>query len=109
MEWFTLALAGLMYSYCAYLSYNDVMRNTWYYVPLCVFMGTVLSMVWFGMCWYLDDKHKIYVYSLCWDVVMAGVYYIFPVLFLGVKLDRWSLCGLFLILLGVAIIKLRAS
>lgn len=108
MEWLALAFACMLYSFCAYLSYNDKMRDEWYYVPLCIFMGTIVSTIWFITCRYLDDKQRIYVYSLFWDLMMGGVYYFMPLLFFGVRIDRWSLFGLFMVVAGLTIIKVRA-
>ncbi len=109
MEWLVLLLVAGIYCICSWLTYSEEMRNKWYFMPLAVVLGTVVSVIWFLMVKYLDDKQKIYVYSLCWDFMMMFVYYLYPVALLGVKLDKWSLVGLGMIVGGIAVIKLRST
>lgn len=108
MEWLSLILVGFIYCICSWLTYSEDIRQKWYFIPLAVLLGTIVSLIWFCTVRYIDNKQKIYVYSLFWDFVMMGVYYIYPIIFLGIKLDGWSVFGLFLILTGVIIIKLRS-
>jgi hypothetical protein len=60
------------------------------------------------MARYLDNKQKIYIFSLLWDTVMVLVWYFIPILFFGVKIDRWILLGVLLMVLGLSIIKVRS-
>lgn len=107
MTWFLLLLATLLYSVCAYISYHDGLRQKWYFVPTGVILGAIVSTIWLIAIRILDDKYKIYVYSLFWDFVMLSVYYFLPAVAFGIKLDKWSLFGLFLIACGIAIVKTR--
>ncbi len=108
MEWLGLLLVGLVYTIGAYLSYGDEFRQKWWFIPVCTVLGTISGTMWFIMVKLIDDKQRIYVYSLMWDMVMMSIYYLFPLLFLGVKLDKWSIFGLCLMICGLTIIKVRA-
>lgn len=108
MEWFTLLLVGVVYTISTYLTYSEDIRQKWYFIPLAVLLGSLTSVLWFCTVRYINDKDRIYVYSLFWDFVMIAIFYLYPVLFLGVKLDKWSLLGLFLVLVGIVIIKIRS-
>ena len=103
-----LVLAGILYVFAAYMSYSEGMRREWWYVPLAVFVGTIASTIWFWTVRYIDDKDRIYVYTMFWDFVLCAVYFVVPLLWFGVKLDRWQLCGLLLMIIGLAVIKLRS-
>jgi multidrug transporter EmrE-like cation transporter len=107
-EWLVLVVIGLLYVCSAYLSYNEEWRRTDWFWPVSVVLGLVISSVWFAMVKYLDDKQRIYVYSLCWDSLMCGTFYLVPLIFFGVKLDRWSVLGLILMIAGVMLIKVRS-
>lgn len=107
MEWFFLALIACVYCSSAYLSYNQDFRRASWYWPTCVVMGLLTSGVWYAMVKYLDNKQRIYVYSLCWDTVMCCSFYLVPVFFFGGKLDRWAVFGLILMLVGLAVLKIR--
>lgn len=102
-----LAIAGCLYILVCWLGYNDEFRKTAYFVPVATAIAALVNLLWFTVLRTLDDRQKIYVFSMCWDAVIVGVYYSIPVLFLGVKLDRYGLIGVFLILCGVCLLKLR--
>lgn len=108
MQWGALAVAALLYMVSAYLTFSDKYRNAPYFLPACLGIGVLTASIWFGMVKYLDDKQKIYFFSLCWDTMMVMVFYFLP-LFLGVKLDKWSLFGIGLMLVGLSIVKLRIA
>lgn len=108
MEWFVLLFVSLLYAVGAYMTYTEEARKQWWFIPFAVGLGAVVSTLWFLMVRWLDDKQRIYVYSLFWDAIMIAVYYFLPPLIFGVKLDKWSLVGLALIVGGVALIKVRS-
>jgi hypothetical protein len=85
------------------------MREKWWFVPLSVGIGTIVSTIWVLTIRYLGDKQKIYVFSLFWDFVMMFVYYLLPVVWFGVKLDKWSVGGIMLMVLGLVVLKMRAT
>ena len=106
-EWLILAVIACMYCVSAYLSYSEGCRRAPWYWPVSILVGLVISATWYAMVKYLDDKQRIYVYSMCWDTTMCCAFYITPLVFFGVKLDRWSVVGLAFMLTGLAIIKSR--
>lgn len=107
MEWFWLAVTSVIYVICAYLTYKEEWRNESWYLPVCFFFGTVLVVIWYMVIKYIGDKDRIYFFSLCWDAVMVAVYYILPVLVFGVKLDRYGIGGLCLMIAGLALLKMK--
>jgi hypothetical protein len=108
MEWVLMVLGCLTYCVCAYASYNDELRRQPYFVPVAIFLGTIVSTIWFMAVRYIDDRQKIYVYSLFWDLMLLSVYYFLPVAFFGVKMDKWGLLGVFIAFAGLCLVKARA-
>lgn len=109
VEWAILFLVGLIYLGSACFSYSESCRQSPWYWPISVFLGLLVSCIWYGMVRYLDDKQRIFVFNMCWDTMMCMAFYVTPIVFFGVKLDRWSAFGLFLMVFGLFIIKVRAS
>lgn len=107
MEWIVLLFASLLYFARAYLTYTEEARKQWWFIPFAVGLGVITSIMWFSIVKWMDDKQRIYVYSLFWDTAIIAVYYLMPPLLFGVKMDRWALLGLALIVGGVVLIKTR--
>lgn len=107
MEWFWLGITGIMYVIGAYLTYKEEWRNEPWYIPVGVLFGSSLVLIWYLVVRYIGDRDRIYFYSLCWDVVMVGVYYILPVVLFGVKLDRYGIAGLCLMIAGLFLLKVK--
>lgn len=108
MQWWMLLLSFFMYCVCAYFSYSDEMRKKPWFIPVAVGLGTVVSTIWFITVRWLDDKQKIYVFSLFWDFVMMFVYYFLPIVWFGVKLDKWAAVGMLMMVAGLVIVKARS-
>jgi hypothetical protein len=106
--WWTLILVAILYLVSAYLSYADEIRQGRWYLPVTILLGLAGTSVWVWVARELDDNKKIYVYSLCWDTIMVTAFYVVPLFFFGVKIDRWSMVGLALMITGFLIIKCRS-
>lgn len=107
MEWFWLVIAGIIYSICAYMCYHESFRNSQWYMPAGLILGFMAVIIWFSTVRLIGDKHRIYFYSLMWDAVLVGVYYVIPILFFNVRLDKWGIIGLALMTLGLVLVKMR--
>ncbi len=53
----------------------------------------------------LDSKARVWVFSLCWDVVMLFSYYAVPILVLGVRVSPGVLAGMLLVVAGLVLVK----
>ena len=76
-------------------------------MPLGVFMGCLLSVIWFWVAKHIHNKDKMYIFNLTWDSMMLLIYYLLPLIFFGSKLDRWGWIGLGLITLGAVILRIK--
>ncbi len=108
MEWLFLALAALLYGVGCWLTYANDLKKFWWYIPLGVFFGCLINVVWFVAAKAFPDKHRMYIFSLLWDAGLMLIYYGLPLLLFGVKVNRWTVGGMMLIVVGAAIIKLKS-
>lgn len=108
IEWSLILLAIGLYCCSSYLSYSDAWRRSPWLIPVGMSIGIVSSIAWFMLVKQVDDKQRIYFYSLIWDTIICSCFYIVPIIFFSVKIDRWSFLGLALMICGLVIIKLRA-
>jgi hypothetical protein len=105
MIWLTFILAFVLYAASAYLSYHKEWKSSNFYFPLGIFVGLLITTLWFWLVKNMDDKNEIYFYSLVWDAIMIGVFYIVPIIVYGVNINKIGLIGLFLIICGLIIFK----
>lgn len=109
IEHLILCVATLLFGIGCWATYNDNIKNSIWYYPLGVSLGTITATLWFYVCTLLPDKNKVYVYSLFWDTIMVMVYYGLPILFFGVKLDKITAVGSTLILAGIMVLKFKTN
>jgi hypothetical protein len=107
MEWASLALITVIYLICAYLTYHRDLHDKPWYMPVAIAFGTTTVVIWYYMIRHIGDRDRIYVYNMCWDTIMCGVYYLLPIFVFGVKLDRIGVFGLCLMIIGSVILKSR--
>jgi uncharacterized membrane protein len=101
MEWLLFCVAFVTYILACWLTYHKDYQAHWSYL----WVGAALSYIWYQSAVLMGDKQRIYFYSLCWDIMMVGIYYFMPILFFGVKLDWRAWVGTALITAGVLIFK----
>ena len=104
---FSLLIIAIIYSLAAYVSYVEGWRNTGWFWVINIIIGLISSIIWCWMVGYIDSKDNLYVYNLFWDTIICSIFYIFPILFFGVKMDGWGIAGLSCIIVGLVIIKCR--
>ena len=107
MDWVFLLLAAILLAISCHLGYWEFFRRSDYFYPISFMVGSAITILWYTSVRYLDDKHRIYVFSMLWDVTMIAIFYLIPIMFYGVQLTRWGILGLFLVLVGVVILKIQ--
>jgi len=78
-------------------------------MPTTIIIGLICSIIWNSMVKYIDDKNKIYFYSLIWDISTIFIYYLYPILFLNIKLHKLGIVGILMIVVGLVIVKLNMT
>jgi drug/metabolite transporter (DMT)-like permease len=107
--WIILLLIGLIHTVICSISFNKNIHDRWWYFPLGLCLGISSNALWLFSAKLLGEKNEIYIFSLLWDCVMVGVYFLVPVFVFGIKLDRIGIIGLILVLVGTLLIKIRLS
>ena len=105
MEIISLIIITILYIIGCMISYSDDYRKAYWFVPIGVFIGVLINLVWVYTIKYLDNNQKIYVFGIMWDALMMTTYYLLPILLFDVKLTKTTIIGLILILSGVVILK----
>jgi hypothetical protein len=90
------------------LTFNKSYHDKWYYMPFGLFVALMCNLLWYGSAKYLHDEKKVYIFSLYWDFVVCSIYLFFPLIIINTKLDKWCYIGIFLMFLGMLIIKIKS-
>lgn len=106
MEWIFLAVVAVAYLIQIHYSYNVADKTGWNFFAVNFGASVFVSLIWYWICRNLD-KDKLYIYSLTWDTMVTCLFYFAPILFCGMKIDRWGICGMLMMIAGLVIIKIR--
>lgn len=85
----------------SWASFTERARQSLYYVPGMVVISVLTGALFAAGCQYLDDKRKIFYFSLYYDVMVATAYYLLPLAFFGCRVSPQAVVGGFVILTGV--------
>jgi len=102
-------LAVCIYFCSSYISYSDAWRKSGWFIPVGVVIGLIASTCWFILVKYVNNNQRIYVYSLFWDAIICWSFYVVPLIFFNIKIDRWGFLGLAMMVAGLTIIKIRSG
>ena len=67
--------------------------------------GGISNILWFLSAKIIGNHKEIYLYSLLWDFVVIGVYFILPIILFDIKLNKFGIFGLILMLVGILLVK----
>ena len=107
MEWLIILAVMSLYSISLIVCYDDVARNTWYYPFLSVGLGLIISIFWVLGVKYLDNKDRIFFFSLCWEFSVIFIDYTIPLVFFGLNVNKYVLMGSLVVAAGLTIMKLN--
>ena len=92
----------------AFVTFHEPVHKSRWFIPAYLTAGLACNIIWCVVTrYYLEGKDRIYSFSLMWDTVIVLVWYLIPLFAFGVKIDKWGVLGLALMILGLAIFKLR--
>ena len=96
---FLLCCAG------SWLTYSDSRRQASWYPWVMVLLGAGCAYLFSLGAQWLDDKVRVYVFSLVYDCLMVAAYYVLPLVVLGVKVSPGVAVGAGLVVAGLVVIK----
>ena len=87
------------------LSYTDSFRRTWWYMPLFTVLGCIVTCLFAWGVKLLDNKEKVYTFSLYYDTVVMAAYYLLPLLIFSTRPSPGTICGAILVVVGLFVVK----
>jgi len=106
MQILFLSAVALVYFAYAYLAFSDINKNGLTFFLLSMVVGAFYSLLWYWSSRLITEKSDYFLFVLIWDFVYIGVFYLTPVLFFGVKLDKWGIIGMLSMIAGLLIMKI---
>lgn len=107
MEWIYFLIAAIIYLFASWMTYSDSAKQAAWYIPVGIFVGAVLSCLWYLAARLITVKEKMVAYSMAWDSMMMTIYYLMPLIFFGARLNAWGYFAMFMILSGIVILKMK--
>ena len=107
MECVIILAVMTLYSTSLMLSYNPDTRNSWYYTLLSLAIGLLVSTLWTLGVRILDNKERIFFFSLCWEFAVIFIDYAIPLAFFGLNVNKYVILGSILVATGLVIMKLN--
>ena len=107
VELIVLFFALILSSASCYVSFNKNLHDKWFYIPVGITIAFITNFIWYNSTKWIGDEKKIYVFSLVWDFIVCLVYLFLPLIMFKIKLDKVSVFGLLLMLIGLIIIKIK--
>lgn len=96
---FLMCVAG------SWLSYSDAARRSPGYVWWMVLLGGACAGLFGWAARALDDKAKLYAFSLFYDSLMMAAYYLLPLALFGARVSPGVLCGAALVAVGLLVVR----
>lgn len=107
VEIISLILATIFQICICYLTYSKELYNKWYFIPCGLFLSLMNSMVWLQTTRYLNDPKRLYIFSFAWDLMICSVYFLVPIFVAKIKLNRFELLGICIMVLGLLVMKIK--
>lgn len=107
MEWLIIFAVMVTYSSSLALCYNDDLRRSWFYPWLSIGIGFVISSLWMLGVRTIDNKERIFLFSLCWEFSVILIDYLVPLVFYGLNVNKYVVLGSLITALGLTIMKLN--
>ena len=87
------------------LSYSDDARRHWSYTPWMIVLGAVCAGLFAWGAQLLDNKGKVFVFSIWYDSLVLACYYILPILIFGTRVSWGVMLGAAFVVAGLVIVK----
>ena len=87
-------------------SYSPIYRNNNAIIYAAILNSIISNVAWVLLVKIGVDNHRIFWYSVLWELVMIVPYYIVPLFFFGLNLSIVQLFGLAAIIIGTALLRL---
>jgi len=107
MELIILFLVVLIYSASLIITYSDDIRRSSFYIPLSLVASILIGLLWSTGIKHIDNKDRIFLFSLCWEFMILIIDYIVPLIFYSLSVNKYVILGSFIVAVGLTIMKLN--
>lgn len=107
MEWLLLVICQILYVLGCWLTFGNEVKDRWWYVPCGALLGVLTNICWYVAAQMVTSKEDMYFLSVIWEGLLIAIYFLMPVLFMGVRLDKYGIIGLCLMAAGAILLKVR--
>jgi hypothetical protein len=87
----------------AYTSYTR--KDEPYFTAVFMLSGNLLLVTWICLVRSLNTSRQIFTAGFVWDSICTLVYIFVPVMFCGLKIDKWAVLGVLLTVVGLVILR----
>jgi hypothetical protein len=89
-----------------YILYYKEIHSKWWYMPLALLIGFLNNCVWFYAAKIQEGRKDMYVFSAFSSVFITCVYFLLPIVFFSVKLNKYEILGITLAITGLILLKI---
>lgn len=104
-----LSTASILYAIFTWYTFNDEIRQSPYFFVIGLAYAVLANFTWIILVRNINDTRQILFYSLAWDVLMAVIGWMIPIIFYHARLTLTSSLGVLLIIAGVLVLRVGES
>jgi hypothetical protein len=67
----------------------------------------MVSSLWVSGIKLIDNKERIFLFSLCWEFSVISIDYLVPLVFYGLNVNKYVVLGSLIVAVGLTIMKLN--
>jgi len=105
MFYILVLINTLLYGLYCYLGYVESFKNSAWFTPACLSIVLVGNFMWIYYVKSTNDPNQIFVSGLIWDALLTASFTLVPFIFFNVKLNKYSMIGFVLCLIGLGLLK----
>lgn len=103
----TFLLGFLIYTIGAFLSNSSSLKESSYYIYYGLCLSLVANFLWFSMIQKIQKPSDVLLYGLYWDMVILFSFISVPLIFYGARFKMVPSIGIFLMVLGFLLTKVK--
>jgi hypothetical protein len=67
----------------------------------------MVSTLWVSGIKLIDNKERIFLFSLCWEFSVISIDYLVPLVFYGLNVNKYVVLGSLIVAVGLTVMKLN--
>jgi hypothetical protein len=67
----------------------------------------MVSGLWISGIKLIDNKERIFLFSLCWEFSVISIDYLVPLVFYGLNVNKYVVLGSLIVAVGLTVMKLN--